>query len=309
MSFLRMAWQYLRTITAGLLLLSLWSGLVSVQAVGQSLSFPELTGRVVDQADLLSPEQEASLTAQLETHEVSTSNQVVVVTIPSLEGQPISDYGYQLGRHWGIGQRDKNNGVLLIVAVDDRKMRIEVGYGLEAALSDGVASDIIQHHITPAFKANDYPQGIQEGVNHILQAIAGEYEVIGDQPQNTLVGNIFLLIFPVIFSLPLLSTVVGLVKGDEDILDVENIPERILPAAMFGGVFGFIIWSTTQLWWVAILVGLLIGINILFSKSVTVGSGGSSGGFGGGGSYSSGGGGGFSGGGGSFGGGGASGGW
>lgn len=307
MSLVRASWQPLRNCTTGLLLvLSLWLGLASVQAVSQSLPFPELTGRVVDQADLLSSAQEASLTAQLEAHEMSTSNQIVVVTIPSLAGQAISDYGYQLGRHWGIGQRDKNNGVLLIIAVDDREMRIEVGYGLEGSLSDGVASDIIQHHITPAFKADDYPQGIQQGVDQILQAIAGEYEIIGDKPKNKnkMEGNIFWLLF----SLPLLSTVFGLVKGDDDILDMDQASERIFPAAIFGGVFGFFIWSATQLWWLGVIFGLLIGINILFSKSVTIGSGGSSDGFGGGSSYS-GGGGGFSGGGGSFGGGGASGGW
>jgi uncharacterized protein len=98
---------------------------------------------------------------------------VVVVTVPDLQGTPIEDFGYQLGRAWGIGQKDKNNGALLIVARDDRKLRIEVGYGLEDRLTDAQASVIINQVITPAFKAGNYNQGISDGVGAILQVLGG----------------------------------------------------------------------------------------------------------------------------------------
>jgi uncharacterized protein len=141
-----------------------------------ALEFPALTGRVVDNAKLLSSGQQSALTAQLASHEEATSNQVVVVTLPSLQGTTIDDFGYQLGRHWGIGQAGRDNGVLLIVAPNERKVRIEVGYGLEGDLPDAIARAIIDNDILPAFRRNDYPGGIQAGVDSIILAIEGAYE-------------------------------------------------------------------------------------------------------------------------------------
>jgi len=137
--------------------------------------FPALTGRVVDNANLLSAQSRSALTELLAQHEQQTSNQVVVVTLAELAGYDIADYGYQLGRHWQIGQKDKDNGVLLIVSIAERKIRIEVGYGLEGALTDALSSQIIRNEITPAFKQGDYERGINQGVDAILSAIAGEY--------------------------------------------------------------------------------------------------------------------------------------
>src|SRR5690606_31329664 len=98
-------------------------------------TFPELSGRrVVDEANLLQPAEEAALTEKLAALEQGSSDQLVVVTVPDLQGYEIEEYGYQLGRHWGIGQNETNNGVLLIVAPNERKVRIEVGYGLEGIL-------------------------------------------------------------------------------------------------------------------------------------------------------------------------------
>jgi uncharacterized protein len=141
-----------------------------------ALQFPPLTGRVVDNAELLSAEEERRLTAKLESHEEATSNQLVVVTLTSLQGTAIDDFGYQLGRHWGIGQQGRDNGVLLIVAPNEREVRIEVGYGLEGDLPDATANTIITNDILPAFRRGDYPGGIAAGVDAIILAIAGAYE-------------------------------------------------------------------------------------------------------------------------------------
>src|SRR3990167_7558051 len=143
-------------------------------AQAQEPEFPPLSGRVVDRAELLDAQTEARLTQLLAAHEQASGEQVVVVTLPNLQGVAIEDYGYQLGRHWGIGQKGKDNGALLLVARDERKLRIEVGYGLEGRLTDAQASVIINQVITPAFKSGDYAQGISDGVTAILQVLGGE---------------------------------------------------------------------------------------------------------------------------------------
>ena len=155
--------------------------------------FPELTGRVVDNANLMTAAQRQSLTQALASAEQNTSNQVVVVTLADLQGYEIADYGYQLGRHWGIGSKESDNGVLLIVAPKDRKVRIEVGYGLEGVLTDALSSVIIQQEILPAFRQGQFYGGIQAGVTAIQSAIKGEYQ--GErQPRNKPSGLKALLI-------------------------------------------------------------------------------------------------------------------
>lgn len=136
--------------------------------------FPALTGRVVDGAHLLDAATIAQLTRDLAAHETATSEQVVVVTVPSLNGMPIEDFGYQLGRQWGIGQKGKDNGALLIVSRDDRKLRIEVGYGLEGKLTDAQSAVILNQIVTPAFRQNDYAGGISRGVAAIIEALNAE---------------------------------------------------------------------------------------------------------------------------------------
>jgi len=132
----------------------------------------------VDQAGLISAPVESRLTTKLIEHENATTNQVVVVTLSSLHGYTIEDFGYRLGRHWAIGQKDRNNGVLLIVAPDERKVRIEVGYGLEGALPDVLAKRIIEREILPEFRKDRYEAGIVAGTGAILSAIAGEYRAV-----------------------------------------------------------------------------------------------------------------------------------
>ena len=126
-------------------------------------TFPPLTGRVVDAANLLDPaDEEAPLTGDLKALEQKSSDQVVVVTLPSLQGYAIEDYGYQLGRHWGIGTKQLSNGMLLIVAPNERKVRIEVGRGLEPILTDALSKIIIENAILPRFRAGDFAGGIED---------------------------------------------------------------------------------------------------------------------------------------------------
>ncbi len=136
---------------------------------------PPLTGRVVDQARVLDQPTVDALTRQLADHEAETGNQVVVVILSSLKDYTIEQWGRALLNGWGIGQRDKNNGVVLVVAPLERRLRIEVGYGLESKLSDSAAADIIQNEIIPRFKNGNLKGGITAGVNAILGTIAGSY--------------------------------------------------------------------------------------------------------------------------------------
>jgi uncharacterized protein len=137
-------------------------------------TFPALTGRVVDDANLLEPADEQALTADLKALEEKSSDQIVVVTLPSLQGYAIEDYGYQLGRHWGIGTKQLNNGVLLIVAPNEHKVRIEVGRGLEPILTDALSKIIIDNAILPRFRVGDFAGGIKDGVRDIALALTGD---------------------------------------------------------------------------------------------------------------------------------------
>lgn len=134
--------------------------------------FPPLTGRVVDDAGILSPQVEGELTQELATLEVQTGRQLVVATLPDLQGYEIEDYGYQLLRAWGVGDKERDDGVILIVAPAERKVRIEVGYGLEPVLTDALSSLIINRTIIPAFKQGDMEQGVVDGTRAIVQQLS-----------------------------------------------------------------------------------------------------------------------------------------
>lgn len=135
-------------------------------------TFPPLSGRVVDEAQVLSPDVERDLTAKLENLETTTGRQLVVATVPSLQGYPIEDYGYQLGRTWGIGEKDKDTGVILLVAPNERKVRIEVGYGLEPVLTDALSSVIIQSAILPKFRDGDLSGGVVAGTDALVEQLS-----------------------------------------------------------------------------------------------------------------------------------------
>ncbi|QQD20238.1 TPM domain-containing protein [Spongiibacter nanhainus] len=136
--------------------------------------FPKLTGRVVDNADLLSPNTERRIGERLAAHERASGNQLVVVTLPDLQGTSIEDFGYQLGRHWGIGQKDSDNGALLIIAKQERALRIEVGYGLEGQLTDAISAQIINQILTPAFKAGRFDAGVEQAVDAMVAVLGGK---------------------------------------------------------------------------------------------------------------------------------------
>ena len=258
------------------LLLACTLALVPASLAAQT--FPALSGRVVDQANLLDPAQEADLTAKSEALEKASGRQFVVATVNSLEGRDIQDYGYRLGRTWGIGSKDQKDGVLLLVAPNERKVRIEVGYGLEPILTDALSSLIINRQILPAFKAGDMAGGIVAGADSVIQqvslpadeAAARQKQLLAsEKKQSRGAPPIVLIFFIIVLGITLLPMLFGR-KGRK----------------YRGGSGPVVIWGPG------------------------FGGSGDGGGWGsGGGGWGGGGGGGFSGGGGSFGGGGASGDW
>ncbi|MGH8464384.1 MAG: TPM domain-containing protein [Pseudomonas sp.] len=158
----------MRRLVWGLML-----ALLLVAPLRADVAFPALTGRVVDEAGLLDSSSRGQLERMLTAHEQATGEQVVVVTLNDLQGLEIEDFGYQLGRKWGIGQKGKDNGALLIIAPKQRRLRIEVGYGLEERLTDAQSSVIINSIITPAFRRGEFSQGIVQGTAAILQVLGG----------------------------------------------------------------------------------------------------------------------------------------
>ena len=144
--------------------------LIAAPALAQP-EFPELTGRVVDNADIIPADVEAELTAKLEALETQTQRQLVVATVESLQDYEDSDYGYQLGRAWGLGDAERNDGAILLVAPNERRVRIEVGYGLEPYLTDAMSSLIIQNNVLPQFRNDDYPGGIVAGTDAIIEQL------------------------------------------------------------------------------------------------------------------------------------------
>ncbi len=254
---------------------------VAAQSAGATvLAFPVLSGRVVDNAGLLSPAEKQELENSLAAFEAKSSDQVVVATLASLNGENLEDYANRLFRHWQLGQAGENNGVLFLIARDDRKLRIEVGYGLEGTLTDGLSKIIISQIVVPQFKEGNFGGGILEGSKMILKVLSGdsaELEARKNHNPDTVPVDwefwLFILIWGVIFFGP-------------------------LGFALLAPVYGEKIGKGRYRW---------LGIETSTSSGSSRGS---SGGYGGGSSWSGGSsGGGFSGGGGSSGGGGASGGW
>ncbi|MBN1661961.1 MAG: YgcG family protein, partial [Deltaproteobacteria bacterium] len=153
----------------------LFTGLLSVVSAlfAYAVDVPYLTGRVTDNAQILSAETIRAITERLKAHEEKTTNQIAVLTVPSLEGEGIEEYASAVFEEWKLGQIGKDNGILLIVAPHERRMRIEVGYGLEGMMPDGAAGSIIRNVITPHFKNNDYDQGIDAGVSAVISVLEG----------------------------------------------------------------------------------------------------------------------------------------
>lgn len=174
--------------------------------VAAATNFPALTGRVVDNAHLLSNSARQQLEQQLADYEQGTSNQVVVTTVPSLEGLAIEEYGVQLGRYWHIGQQGKDNGVLLIIAPKEHEARIEVGYGLEGVLTDALSSQIIQSVILPNFRAGNMEKGVVDGTQAILYVLGGKSiaaPVVSALPDSAPIHawQLYLILFGIVFYL------------------------------------------------------------------------------------------------------------
>ncbi|MGE5236061.1 MAG: TPM domain-containing protein [Acidobacteriota bacterium] len=277
---------------------------------------PYLAGRVNDYAGMLDDGTRGRLEAKLAQLEKATGDQVVVLTIESLGGEPLEDYSIKVAQTWKLGQKGKDNGVLLLIAKDDRKMRLEVGYGLEASLTDALSSRILNNVVRPRFKAGDFAGGIAAGVDAIVGTLEGRNVVPAEPPASPVGGQnmplparlLGLLIFSVVVGLFSLVALFG--KGCQSwFLYVFLMPfYAAFPFALLGPAVG---WLPIVLWVVGFpILRLLLGRTPWGKTFLAVHPGlvtfaTSSGRSSGGGSSS----GGFSGGGGSFGGGGASSGW
>jgi uncharacterized protein len=275
--------------------LRVWLGLVlafalALPVLAAAPKFPPLTGRVVDDAQILSTEAEAKLTAQLAALEQKTGRQLVVATLPTLQGYEIEDYGYQLLRTWAIGRKAEDDGAILIVAPNERKVRIEVGYGLEPILTDALSSLIIQRRILPSFRSGNMEQGVVDGT----EAIIAQLGLPAEEAQARA------------------SEVLTVTRADvqDGAIDLNGIIVSSIFVIMgivwilrvFGRRRSFASYRRDPAGWAWVLPLIVSGL-----RDASRSSGGWS--SGGGGGWSSGGGGGFSGGGGSGGGGGASGSW
>jgi len=287
-----------------------------------ALEVPPLRGRVNDYASLLPTDRARALEERLVRFEQETGHQIAVLTIPSLEGEDLEGFSIRVAETWKIGQKGFDNGAILLIARNDRKLRIEVGYGLEGVLPDVIASRIIREIIVPHFRANDYASGIEQGVEAILKATRGEPLPKPERTRAKPGGTDLSLVIGILFTAALMALIVGITQ------------RTTLRGALAGATAGAVVSSAGALgsglgvWIFILLVGSFLGgLGSLYARQawgrewsvrgsrrerwtrdVLLGGGGFTGGgdFGGG---FSGGGGGFGGGGGGFGGGGASGSW
>ena len=161
-------------VGAAVLIGGLWF-ILAVSLPAEALDVPPLTGHVVDLARVLPHAVLEQLSVDLQAHEAKTSNQVAVLIIPSLEGEPLFDVSHRVATTWKLGRKGTDNGALLLVAIKDRKIRLEVGYGLEGVLTDARSAQIIRNEIVPRFRAGDVPAGITAGIQAILKTIEGTY--------------------------------------------------------------------------------------------------------------------------------------
>jgi uncharacterized protein len=285
---------------------------LGLMSTASAAEVPYLSGRINDNAEILSPATVRRLEALLKAHEDSTSNQIVVLTIPSLEGDVLEEYAIRVAETWKLGQKGKDNGVLLLVARDDRKVRIEVGRGLEGQLTDVVSGVIIRKEIVPAFKDGDYDRGVTAGVEAILAAVQGAYtaDEATDGTAEGIVGVVGFLIF---LSVVGIFTLIALVTTGcmSWFLYVFLLPFWLMfPAGFLGEGVGLPLFALYALgfplakFWMARSPAGKKWVKSLAASGVLRSAGGGGGGWSGGSS-----GGGFSGGGGSFSGGGSSGSW
>lgn len=272
-------------------------------------NIPQLKGYINDYADMISAKTENELSSKLKDFEGASSNQIVILTIPSLEGFPIEDYSIKVVDAWKLGQKGKDNGILFMVAKNDRKIRLEIGRGLEGAVTDLLAGRIIDDIVSPNFKQGNFDKGFSSAVDALILASKGEFKAdqikkSGKSVDTSFPFFIFIIIF-IIFT------------GFKKFLP---LPVMGIAGGVFGlvGAFLFKLFAGFTLGMIGLIVLLSVGsiigavISMIMASSKPTGSGGfysNRGGFSGSGGFGGSSGGGFSGGGGSFGGGGSSGGW
>jgi uncharacterized protein len=287
---------------------ALWLLCMALAWAQAVLPLPELRSRVIDQTGTLDPTQQAALESRLATFEAQRGTQIVVVLVPTTQPEDIADYTQRLGDAWKVGRQDVGDGVLFVVAKNDRRVRIATSKTLEGAIPDLMARRIIDQAVTPAFRRNDFAGGIEAGVDQIMARVSGENLPLpeaGNAPDDAGFAPMDLLIF-LVFAVPMFSAVLRSLFGNK------------LGTLLTGAGAGAIAWVLTSVFWIAVGAGLLAMLAALFFQMLPSmpssgrgrhGGGWGGGGFGGG-SRGGGSGGGFSsGGGGNFGGGGASGSW
>jgi uncharacterized protein len=214
--------QLRAALTATILVLcALFAGPQAWAQDSTALNFPKLTGRVVDAAKIIPDAEEAQLTQKLEALEKQSHRQLVVATVPSLNGYEISDYSNQLFRTWKLGDKERNDGVLLVVAPNERKVRIEVGYGMEPIITDGLSFLVTNNAILPRFKAGDVPGGIEAGVDALIKQLTLPPEearkIAAEADKQRADGSddislstvIFILVVIFFFVLPILRSTMG----------------------------------------------------------------------------------------------------
>jgi uncharacterized protein len=279
-----------------LALLLLWLAIGACFSAHAEIAVPKLTGHVIDQTATLSPAEISQLEQMLREFEAKKGSQVAVLIVPTTEPEAIEQYSIRVADAWKLGRQKVDDGAILLIAKNDRKLRIEVGYGLEGALTDIASKRIISEIITPHLKQGDFNSGITAGVQQMMRVIDGEPlpAPVHKNNNGSKDGSSFL---------PIIILVAFVVGGT-----LRAILGKFLGALATGGIIGIIVWIFISAFGMAVLAGLAAFLFTLFSNG---GGGGGGRGWGGGGGFGGGsfGGGGFSGGGGGFGGGGASGRW
>jgi uncharacterized protein len=289
-----------KAVKATLVALVLCLAFAVAQIAVAQVTVPPLSGRVVDQTATLNSDEIAKLDQILRDFEAKKGSQIAVLIVPTTQPEAIEQYSIRVAEAWKIGRKKIDDGAILVVAKNDRKLRIEVGYGLEGALTDVTANRIINEIITPKFRSGDFAGGISSGVDQIIRVVDGEPlpEPQRPRPSSNLLNHVdpaFLIFGGIILS--------GILRG---------VLGRLLGALAAGGVVAMVIWFLAGSLVLSGVLGLVAFLFTMFVDSTAASSGfGRGGGFVGGGSFSAGSsdGGGFRGGGGSFGGGGASGSW
>jgi uncharacterized protein len=224
------------------------TGLFTTGPALAAFAVPPNDGFVTDTAGLLTPAQKQSIEADLTAYRKTTSNEIAVVIIKSLDGTPIEDAGLQIGRKWGIGSDSKNNGILILVAYDDHEVRLEVGYGLEGAVPDIVAQGIIDTDITPLFRQGDYAGGISAAINSLEKHIGGEYTADRYANKSTGAGFGSYLVFLLFIVFQGLLAVMARTKS-------------WWLGGAFGGIAGIIL-TALYGWWLSIPFFVVLGLII-----------------------------------------------